>query len=107
VLAIQSNVPFWAGRPYRPIPVGPPSVVLDYARAQGAACLVLEGERDLARRPELEPLFEDPPPPGYTLELSRPAPQGGELRVFRIEAAGETHAVAAASAPAVTESRTP
>jgi len=85
VLSVQANVPFWAGRPYRPIPVGPPGVVLDYARAQGAACLVLEGSRDLSRRPELAPLAHDPPPAGFRLVSARPALQGGELRVFRIE----------------------
>ena len=97
VLAVQSNLPFWSGCPYRPIPVGSPHVVLDYARAQGASCLVLEGTRDLRRRPELEPLLSDPPPPGYRLELLRPAPQGGELRVFRIEPASGQHGAGGAA----------
>jgi len=89
VLSVQANVPFWAGRPYRPIPVGPPAIVLDYARAQGAACLVLEGNRDLSRRPELAPLAHDPPPAGFRLVSARPALQGGELRVFRIESGAD------------------
>jgi hypothetical protein len=87
VLAVQMNVPFRAGCPYRPIPVGPLPVVLDYARAQGASCLVLEGDRDLERRPELAPLEQDPPPAGFRLELTRSTPRGGTLRVFRIERA--------------------
>ena len=84
VLAVQGNVPFWARRPYRAIPIGDPAVVFDYARAQGASCLVLEGDRDLERRPQLAPLARDPAPAGFVLELTRPAPQGGELRVFRL-----------------------
>jgi hypothetical protein len=87
VLAIQMNAPFWAGRAYRALPIGPPQVVLDYARAQGASCLVLEGEHDLARRPELAPLVQDPPPAGFEQALVRPSLEGGELRVFRIGSA--------------------
>jgi len=90
VLAVQQNVPFWAGRPYRAIPIGDPSVVLDYARAQGASCLVLEGDRDFDRRPGLRRLEEGPLPPGFRLVLAKPSPQGGELRLFRLESAAHT-----------------
>lgn len=87
VLAVQGNAPFWAERPYRAVPIGSPSIVLDYAHAQAATCLVLEGDRDLRRRPELDPLTHEPAPPGFHLVLKRPSPQGGDLRVFRIESA--------------------
>jgi hypothetical protein len=85
ILAVQQHVPFYARRPYRAIPVGDPDLVLDYARRQGASCLVLEGERDLRRRPELVPLMNDPTPSGLRLLAARPHPEGGEMRLFCVE----------------------
>lgn len=84
ILAVQMHVPFWAGRPYRPIPVGDIGVVLDYARSEGAAGLVFDDKNDLPRRPHLSVLMQDPPPDGLRLVLSRPLPEGGEVRVFAL-----------------------
>jgi hypothetical protein len=84
ILAVQMHVPFWAGRPYRPIPVGDIALVLDYARSEGAAGLVFDDKNDLPRRPHLSLLMEDPPPAGLRLVLSRPLPGGGEVRVFAL-----------------------
>jgi hypothetical protein len=82
LLARQMHVPYWAGRVYRPIPMADPVSLLDYARAHGAAGLFFDSVQDLSRRPHLSVLLEDPPPPGFRLVLTRPTPEGGEVRVF-------------------------
>jgi 4-amino-4-deoxy-L-arabinose transferase-like glycosyltransferase len=88
VLSIDPHFPFWAGRAYRPIPFATPQGIVDYARAQGATALVLEGTRDLAERPDLDWLQADPAPPPFRLVFSTPHPSGGAFLVFAIDRPG-------------------
>jgi hypothetical protein len=67
ILAVQPSVAYRAGRPFRMVPVASPAAVLDFARAQGATQLVLEGQRDQQIRPDLAVLSGNAPPPGFTL----------------------------------------
>jgi len=90
ILAVQMHVPYWSGRPYRPIPVGEIGIVLDYARSQEAVGIVLDSARDLQRRPHLAALFEQPPPPGLRLLHTRRLPEGGEVRLFALSPVPET-----------------
>ena len=69
------QVPYWADRPYLPIPVGEITTVLDYARFERAAGLVYDSSEDLSRRPHLYVLLEQPPPPGLRLTFSMPLPE--------------------------------
>jgi hypothetical protein len=87
VLAVQPYVAYQAGRPYRLLPVATLTAVRDYAAAQGATAFVLEGDRDLALRPHLQPLMADPPPPGFRLLFDRHDPRGGRLRVVALDGA--------------------
>lgn len=84
-LAVHPNFAYHTGRPYRSLPLGSPAEVLAFARANDARSLVLEGERDLRRRPELVRLFEDPLPEGFRLIASAPHPSGRELRLFALD----------------------
>lgn len=85
LLAVEPAIPYWAGRPYRPIPAAGPDAIHDYARAVGATGLVIEVPRDAYRVPALAPFLETPPPPGF-----RPLPRDedgsdGSIRFFAIE----------------------
>lgn len=84
ILAIAPDVPYWAGRPYRPIPFSDAAGILDYARAQGASRLVLEQARDIEARPDLAWLIADDRPAAFHLVTSAPHPNGGRLLVFEI-----------------------
>jgi 4-amino-4-deoxy-L-arabinose transferase-like glycosyltransferase len=84
VLAVRPAVPYWAHRPYRPIPLGRPEDVLAFARAQGAVAIVLEAREDSRRRPELAPLLGDTPPEGFRTVLDAPEAGGAPMRVLRI-----------------------
>jgi len=84
VLAIQPHFPYWADRPYRPIPFASPSAILEYARSQGARGLVLEGARDLDQRPDLSWLTGGDLPADFRIVHRAPHPNGGELLVFEI-----------------------
>jgi hypothetical protein len=88
LLAVQPHLAYHAGRAYRMLPVGPPSTVLDYARASGASLLVMEGSRDLRLRPDLMELGGEAPPRGFRLLLERPDPRGGTMRVFALTPPG-------------------
>jgi hypothetical protein len=88
LMAVQPNLAYHAGRAYRMLPVGPPSTVLDYARASGASLVVMEGNRDLRLRPDLQELAGELPPEGFRLLLERPDPRGGTLRVFAVNSPG-------------------
>jgi hypothetical protein len=84
VLAIAPQFPYWAERAYRPIPVASANAILDYARAQEATALVLEGERDLTERPDLAWLLAVDRPAAFRLLSQRPHPGGGSLLVYEI-----------------------
>jgi 4-amino-4-deoxy-L-arabinose transferase-like glycosyltransferase len=84
VLAVRPAVPYWAHRPYRPIPLGRPEDVLAFARTQGAVAIVLEAREDSRRRPELAPLLGDSPPEGFQTVLDLPEAGGVAMRVLRI-----------------------
>ena len=90
ILAVQPSVPYRAGRPFRLVPVASPSAVLDYARAQGAGQLVLEGDRDRQVRPDLESLAGPEPPPGFTLLHTLTDPRGGQVMIYAILPPAET-----------------
>ncbi|MCZ6833292.1 MAG: glycosyltransferase family 39 protein [Acidobacteria bacterium] len=87
VLAVQPAVAYLAGRPFRLLPVAKPAAVLDYARAQGATQIILEGSRDLTVRPALEGLSNGSPPPGYTLTHAMDDPRGGQALIFALDTA--------------------
>jgi 4-amino-4-deoxy-L-arabinose transferase-like glycosyltransferase len=59
VLAIQPQFPYWSHHPYRGLPIGGLQAALDFAHAQGASSLVIEGTRDLRLRPGLQSLTSD------------------------------------------------
>jgi 4-amino-4-deoxy-L-arabinose transferase-like glycosyltransferase len=84
VLAVRPAVPYWARRPYLPIPLGRPEDVLVYARTQGAVAIILETREDSRRRPELAPLLGDRPPEGFETVLDAPEAGGAPMRVLRI-----------------------
>jgi dolichyl-phosphate-mannose-protein mannosyltransferase len=84
ILALQPYVPWDAQRDYGMLPVGGPETVLAWARVTGATAMVIEGTRDAARRPGLDPLVEGDPVPGFTLEASVPDPRGGNILIFRL-----------------------
>ena len=86
VLAVRPGVPYWARRPYAPLPVGRPEDVLAFAQSLGASAVVLELPSDASRRPEMMSLVTGPAPPGFEPWLARRAADGSELRVFRVEA---------------------
>jgi 4-amino-4-deoxy-L-arabinose transferase-like glycosyltransferase len=88
MLAVQPAFPYLVGRPYLALPLGSPEEVLTFARANDACSLVLEGARDLKRRPELGALLTDPPPAGFHLLSASEHPEGGTLRVFAVETVG-------------------
>jgi len=85
ILAVQPAVAYLAGRPFRLLPVAKPAAVLDYARAQGATQLILEGSRDLSVRPAMEVLTSDSPPPGYTLLHAMDDLRGGRVLIFSLD----------------------
>jgi len=85
ILAVQPTVAYMAGRPFRLLPVATPAAVLDYARAQGATQLILEGSRDLSVRPAMEVLTTDSPPPGYTLIHAMDDLRGGRVLIFSLD----------------------
>lgn len=85
MLAVQPQFPFVAGRPYRPIPLGEPEDVRAFARAQGAATLVVEGRRDLERRPSLARLATDDLPEGFRRIHTAPHPDGGDFQIFALD----------------------
>jgi 4-amino-4-deoxy-L-arabinose transferase-like glycosyltransferase len=82
ILAVQMHIPYWAGRPYRAIPVGDVERVIEYARSQGAAGLFFDTAADLSRRPHLHALLDEPPPPGLRFVFSEPLPDGEKALVF-------------------------
>lgn len=86
ILGVHPLFPYWANRPYRAVPVGGPGTILEFARAQGASTLVIEGDRDLAQRPDLRVLGGDALPAGFSILTTRPNPGKGELRVFVLDA---------------------
>jgi len=88
LMAVQPNLAYHAGRAYRMLPVGPPSTVLDYARASGASLLAMEGNHDLQLRPDLNELGGETSPRGFRLLLERPDPRGGAMRVFALTTSG-------------------
>jgi len=88
VLAVRPGVPYWARRPYAPLPVGRPEDVLAFAKSVGASAVVLELPSDATRRPEMMALVTGPAPPGFEPWLARRAADGSELRVYRVEAGG-------------------
>jgi hypothetical protein len=85
MLAVHPLFPYWAERPYRAVPVGGPRTILDFARAQGATTLVIEGDRDLAQRPDLRAFAGDTLPAGFSVLLSRPNPGKGVLRLLVLD----------------------
>jgi len=85
ILAVQPTVAYLAGRPFRLVPVATPAAILDYARAQGATQLILEGSRDLSVRPAMEVLTSDSPPPGYTLIHAMDDLRGGRVLIFSLD----------------------
>ena len=85
ILGIDPHFAYWAGRRYRPIPFGTADGILDFARANGAVAIVLEGRRDLQERPDLEWLTRNELPPQLRLVDVVPHPEGGELRMIALD----------------------
>jgi hypothetical protein len=90
ILAVQPSVAYRAGRPFRLVPVASPAAVLDYARAQGAVQIILEGDRDLQVRPDLAALAGPAPPPGFTRLHDLPDPRGGRVLIYALTPPAET-----------------
>jgi hypothetical protein len=95
LMVIQPHLAYHAGRAYRMLPMGPPSTVLDYARATGASLLALEGSRDLGLRPGLLDSGGGMPPAGFRLLLEKPDPRGGTVQVFALTPPGRDDVPAA------------
>jgi hypothetical protein len=90
ILGIDPHFPYWAARPYRPIPFGTSNGILDFARTVGAVAIVVEGNRDLEERPDLAWLMRDELPPQLQVFEVVPHPEGGELRVLAFDASPRT-----------------
>ena len=89
ILAVRPHFPFWAGRPYAPLPILDPAGELAFARVQGARALVLQVPYDVKIRPALEALTADVPPPGFTRIDRQAIAGGGTLLLFRLGSPGE------------------
>lgn len=85
VLAVQPAVPYRAGRMFRYLPVAAPEAVLEFARAQGATQILLEGDRDLYLRPDLAPLLESDSVPGFQLAHTMEDARGGRVFILHMQ----------------------
>lgn len=84
LLAVRPLVPYFAGRPYRALPIATPEEVLAYARHEGAAGIVLEGRVDRRERPELADWFDGRLPEGLREVAQVAAGDGGVFRALEL-----------------------
>jgi hypothetical protein len=84
IMAVRPHIPFWAGRPYAPLPILDVAGLLSFARVHDVHALVFQVPYDLRIRPELQPLTAAVPPPGFTRLDRQPIAGGGELLLFRL-----------------------
>ena len=85
IMAVRPHFPFWAGRPYAPLPILDPPGVLAFARLHDAHALLLEVPYDVKIRPELAALTAEVPPEGFRCIDRQPiVGKKGELLLFRL-----------------------
>jgi len=84
ILAVRPHFPFWAGRPFAPLPIVDPEGALAFARVRNARALVLQVPYDIKIRPALAALTAEVPPPGFTRIDRQPIGDGGTLLLFRL-----------------------
>ncbi len=85
VLGVQPAIAYRSGRAYRVLPVAPPAATSRWGHSQGASQLVIEGERDLQLRPDLQDLVLNGGAEGYRLAWSTPDPRGGKVWIFHLD----------------------